>query len=124
MTASGEAHCDLLPSWIRVQPAVDVVLQGNGQPVHEGCAWCDCVAVKDVRLVLHRDVDSLLGKLLPQLLLLLLLCHTNKLAEWMCGMLEWMTMLKHMHRAPGTTHDDIVGFLRLYKSCNRHSIQC
>ena len=68
-----KAHCDVLPPRVLVEAAVDVVLQGNGQPVHEGGAWCDCVAVKQLRLLFDRDLDALLGKLLPQPLLLFLL---------------------------------------------------
>ena len=64
---------DVLPARIRVEPAVDVVLQGNGEAVHEGRAGRDGVAVKDIRLVLHWNLDALLGKLLTQLLLLFLL---------------------------------------------------
>ena len=33
------------------QGAMDVMLQGSGQPVHSlGCAWCECIAVKHVKL--------------------------------------------------------------------------
>jgi len=54
---------------------VDVVLQGNRQPVHEGGSRCDGVAVKHVRLFLDRNLDALLCKLLSQPLLLLFLCE-------------------------------------------------
>lgn len=66
-------HGDVLPARVLVEAAVDVVLQGNGQPVHEGGAWCDCVTVKQLRFLLDWDLDALLGKLLPQPLLLFLL---------------------------------------------------
>ena len=52
---------------------MNVVLQGDGEPVHERGAWGDCVAVKQLRLVFDRDVDALLGKLFSQPLLLFFL---------------------------------------------------
>ena len=59
---------------------MDVVLQGNGEAVHEGGAGRDGVAVKHIRFVLDRNLDALLGELLTQLLFLLLL-HRLSLAH-------------------------------------------
>ena len=67
------SHCDILPATVLVEAAVDVVLQGDGEPVHERGAWGDRVAVKQLRLVFDRDLDALLGKLLSQALLLFFL---------------------------------------------------
>ena len=47
-----------------------VVLQGDGQPVHEGGAWRDGVAVKDLAALLLGNEDALLRKLSAQTLLL------------------------------------------------------
>ena len=52
---------------------MDIVLQGNRQPVHEGGPRCDGVAVKHIRLLFDRNRDALLCKLLSQPLLLLFL---------------------------------------------------
>jgi len=59
---------------------VDVVLQGNRQPVHEGGSRCDGVAVKHIRLFLNGNLDALLCKLLSQPLLFLFLCQYTSLA--------------------------------------------
>jgi len=58
---------------------VDIVLQGNRQPVHEGGSRCDGVAVEHIRLFLDRNLDALLCELLSQPLLLLFLCQYTSL---------------------------------------------
>ena len=58
---------------------MDVVLQGNRQPVHEGGSRCDGVAIEHIRLFFDRNLDALLCKLLSQPLLLLFLCQYTSL---------------------------------------------
>lgn len=94
------AHCDVFPARVIVESAVNVVLQGNGEPVHEGCAWCDCVAVKHIRLVFHWDFDTLLSKLLTQLLFLFLLQHRcSGLLHVMCVLCAWQAGRHFVHKA-------------------------
>ena len=58
---------------------MDVVLQGNRQPVHEGGSRGDGVAVEHIRLFFDRNLDALLCELLSQPLLLLFLCQYTSL---------------------------------------------
>eukprot|EP00983_Pelagomonas_calceolata_P086667 1156804-Pelagomonas_calceolata.AAC.6 len=44
-------YLNILPSRVRVEPHVHVVLQGRSQTVHEGRAWCDGVAVVELTLL-------------------------------------------------------------------------
>lgn len=67
---------------------MDVILQGNGQPVHERGARGDCVAVKQLGLLFDRNLDALLGKLLAKPCLFLLLKHMQLIEERL-EVLEW-----------------------------------
>lgn len=66
-------HLYIPPAWVVIQPEVHVVLQGDGQAVHEGGAGGDGVGVKYLAALFLGDVDALLEELLAQPLLLFLL---------------------------------------------------
>jgi hypothetical protein len=55
------AYLDVTPAGIAVETLVHVILQRNGEAVHEGCARCDGVTVCYLRLLLFGDVNTLLG---------------------------------------------------------------
>lgn len=69
-TLPAHTHHKVAPPGVSVQALVHIVLQGNGQAVHEGGAGGDGVAVPHMRRVLFGDVNALLPELLPQALLL------------------------------------------------------
>ncbi len=71
------AHLYVAPSRVTVEPQVDVVLQRHAQPVHEGRARCDGVAVPDLCLLLAGHMHTLLLKLQAQALLFCFL-HSSK----------------------------------------------
>lgn len=64
---------------------MDVVLEGEGEAVHEWRAGRDDVAVKHVGALLARDLDALARKLLAQLLLLGLLLLSFLVGESAIG---------------------------------------
>lgn len=52
----GGGHLEVTPARIVVEAQVDVVLQGDGETMHERGPRCDCVAVAHLRLLLLRDL--------------------------------------------------------------------
>jgi len=60
------------PGGIVIQAQVDVVLQRDGQPPHEGRSRRNDIAVKGFRLLLRRDLNAFFLKPFPQVLLLCL----------------------------------------------------
>lgn len=64
MQASGrlrneDAYCDIAPAGVIVQAEVDIILERQGEPVHEGGAWRDGVAVPCLALVRLWHLDTL-----------------------------------------------------------------